>query len=387
MTVRTPDTNISNWRQWPQSQWAYQHLREILPTASVSSKNDRDGLPHTKNLDISAIELPGMDGAWGIKNLHSAGYTDSMVICHNGDIVHRWNAPNSNCENPHIVFSVSKSITACVAGILGHKGLLDVNAPVAEYLPEVKNSAYESCSVQHVLDMTVALDFDENYDEPVGDYLTYRLASGWNAVDQNNPGMNLGEYLVNIPGLREPHGDVFRYRSPNSDLLGMILQAASGQSFPDLLAALLWKPMGQNGESYITVDRAGLGRSAGGICVTIDDLARLGNMIANNGKSNEQQIISHEWIEDTLHNGNSKAWARGDMSTVLPGGRYRNKWYQTANTDNSIWAMGIHGQYLYINMARNVVIARTASQPQPVNDPVESAIIKSFELIAREISP
>ncbi|TIN50502.1 MAG: serine hydrolase, partial [Mesorhizobium sp.] len=84
----------------------------------------------------------------------------------------------------------------------------------------------------------------------------------------------------------EPHGQTFRYRSPNSDLLGLLLERASGQRFTDLVREKLWLPLGAVSEASIGVDMEGTARTAGGISVTPRDLARVGEMMRQGGVAN-----------------------------------------------------------------------------------------------------
>ena len=86
--------------------------------------------------------------------------------------------------------------------------------------------------------------------------------------------------------------------STNTDLLGWILERASGIRFADLLSDLLWRPMGAQCAAYITVDRLGAPRCAGGICTTSMDLARVGQLIVQNGRRDGKPIIPAAWIED-----------------------------------------------------------------------------------------
>src|SRR2546429_6960482 len=65
------------------------------------------------------------------------------------------------------------------------------------------------------------------------------------------------------PRLAEPHGETFRYRSPNSDLLGILLERASGLRFTDLLRDKLWRPLGAASDASVAVDMEGTARTAG----------------------------------------------------------------------------------------------------------------------------
>jgi CubicO group peptidase (beta-lactamase class C family) len=274
-------------------------------------------------------------------------------------------------------------VTAAVAGILAQNGVFDPDAPISEYVDLPEGSAYADCVVQNVLDMNVALDFEENYDSTAAEYTRYRRATGWNPVNQNEPVEGTESLIVGLKKSEHQHGDAFRYRSPNSDMLGIILERATGVPFARLMSEHLWQPMHARGEAYITVDYFGAPRTAGGICCTLADLARLGQLIADNGRNQAgEQVLPTAWLTEICEGGDREAWKRGDFVSTFPEGRYRNKWYQVGNEDQGIFAMGIYGQYLYINPRRNVVVARVASHPVPVDQPDKTDIMDAMQILA-----
>ena len=380
---RPPALGIHNWRDFPFSQWSFQHVNEIVPSAVIQIGNSSFEDPYA-TLGLDQCSELTMDGYTDLADFLQKTHTDGFIVSHNGKPVANWYAGHFKANHPHLLFSVSKSITATVAGILQHKGMLDVNAPVGDYLDVSSSSAYFDCTVQHVLDMSVALDFEEDYTKSATGYVKYRQASGWNPVDQNNENEGLRRFITTLKKNNDDHGKVFRYRSPNTDLLGMILASAGGSSFSSLMEQYLWKPMNARSLAFVTVDHHGDARTAGGICTTLGDLSMLGQLICDNGVNNSgQQILSTSWIEEIMHGGSSATWQSGDFAYIFPEGGYRNKWYQYGNADNAICAMGIHGQYLYINPTRNIVISRVASQPLPVNETIEPSVLKIMQDIAQ----
>ena len=121
-----------------------------------------------------------------------------------------------------------------------------------------------------------------------------------------------------------------------------------------------------------------LARGAGGICVTVDDLAKFGQLVLNGGAMGARDIIPANWIHDTLTRGSRTAWRKGDFGTMLPSGRYRNQWYQIGNREQCYMALGIHGQWLYINPDSSMVIAKLSSQPEPVDDNLDRRVLDVF---------
>jgi CubicO group peptidase (beta-lactamase class C family) len=112
-------------------------------------------------------------------------------------------------------------------------------------------------------------------------------------------------------------------------------------------------------------------------------MARVGEMVRLGGTGNGKQIVPENWIADLMRNGSQDAWQRGNMAYMLPDGRYRSKWYQTGNDHGAIFALGIHGQWIYVDPVSEVTVVRTASQPLPLEDEVDLAWIAMFDAIAR----
>ena len=382
---RPAGIDIGNWRQTPYNQWAFQHVRELIPTAAIPAVKIPQGkfAIALENFDRLQVDSPA--GFCRFTELLQQSHSDGLLVLHNGKIIYQWNAPHFDPDNPHILFSVSKSVTAMLAGILESRGMIDCDAPIVHYLPLVNNSVYGNCHIRHLLDMSVALDFEENYTDRNSEYMQYRIATGWNPVDQNKQGPGLESFLYSLKQSTEDHGHAFLYRSPNSDLLGLLLERVAGEPLAGLFSRYLWRPMGAQSDGYITVDPGGLGRAAGGICITLHDFGRIGQLFLDQGEMNGVQVLPTGWIEDTRHNGNQLAWNRGNYKHKLPNGNYRNQWYQIGDPDQCMSARGIHGQLLYINPTRSVVIAKLASQPAPLNDQMTTLMLSAFDKISQEI--
>jgi len=191
----------------------------------------------------------------------------------------------------HLIFSVSKSIAGTLGGILADQGKLDPEAAVLTYIPELKDSVYAKCTVRHLLDMSVGIEFDEDYLAVDGDIVWYRLSTGWDRGDGGEPATHLRAYLQTLKPDGTPHGHRFHYVSPNTDVLGWVYERACGMSYARIMAHYIWGPMGAEADAYITVDSHGAARAAGGICATLRDLGRFGEMMRNRGVSNGKQVV------------------------------------------------------------------------------------------------
>lgn len=358
---RRDQVTLANWRTAPFSRWAFQNVGELVPSAPVvaASTAPTEELRDLSWLLSETVSLPS--GEKRIGDFLDGSYADALTIMKGGKFIGDWVAPTMNFGEKHIAFSISKSMVAIVAGVLEDEGLLDPNAPVIDYLPETAGSAYADATVRHVLDMTVSLDIEEAYLDPESAFGRYRRAMLWNPGGGDE---GLFEFLCTLKRLPTPHGEVFRYRSPNTDLLGILLERVSGRRIADLMREKLWTPLGTTGEIAITVDREGTSRASAGISLTPRDLARVGEMMRNGGMARGRRVVSESWVEDTLTKGSHEAWQRSDFAPLFPKGRYRNKWYQTG--EGSFCGIGIHGQWLFVDPKNELVVVRMSCQPDPV---------------------
>jgi CubicO group peptidase (beta-lactamase class C family) len=376
------DVRLGNWRQAPWSAWSFRHVSELIPTARITATPGLAEEPPVDAPDLLGQEF-SLDGetitvADALRNTS----TDALVVMKSGRVVADFYAPNFTPQSRHILFSASKSVTAIIAGILHDDGVIDLDQTVPRYLPELKSSAYADALVRDVLDMRVSLDFEETYQDPRGDFARYRRAGLLEPAKPGATAETLIDFLCSLKKGAKEHNGPFHYASPNSDVLGLIVERASGQRFADLVTARLCQPLGATQDAYVTVDAAGSARAGGGFCMTPRDLARIGEMMRSGGRANGRRIVSEEWVRDTVTGTAAGAWSAGKLAEWLPGGRYRNKWYQTRAESDAFFALGIHGQWLYVDPRAEMVAAKFSSQPVPVCNDMKRWNLALFGAIA-----
>ncbi|TPN82626.1 serine hydrolase [Mesorhizobium sp. CU2] len=373
------DVRLENWRLSPLNRWSFQNAGELVPSVHIAAAPG--GAEPAKPLgDLLGEKVTLAAGPETVEAFLKRSDTDALTIVKAGKVAGDWSSPYMDFGARHIIFSISKSVTAILAGILEDEGAFDPQAPVTRYIPEAKGSAYGDASVRHVLDMTVSLDFEEAYLDPQSAFARYRRSTLWNPGGGSE---SLKAFLMTLQRLAEPHGQSYRYRSPNSDMLGILVERASGKRVGDLLGEKLWLPLGAASEMSVTVDMEGTARTAGGMSMTPRDLARIGEMMRQGGMANGRRILPEAWVRDTIASGGShEAWQRGTMAFLFPKGRYRNKWYQTGHDSGAFCGIGIHGQWLYVNPKAEVVIAKMSSQPEPVDDRLDEQVVAFFEALS-----
>lgn len=372
-----PAPELANWRQHPFNVKGFVELGNLIATQPIVAGSSTP-LPSGDPLDLASIAVDQDNAA----DLLAASNTDGFIVLKDGAVVSEFYGPAMSATTPHIIFSVSKSVTGALAGVLVERGELDTEAPVTRYVPELKASAWGDATVRQVLDMTVSVRFIEDYLDPKGDVARYRVAMDWNPPGVFPYEGGLHHFLSTLPKDQEPHGERFQYLSPNSDLLGWILERAGGATVAELLTRHIWLPLGAETDGFITVDRHGAARTAGGICVTLRDLARFGDMMRLGGRANGRQVIPADWVKDIATAGSEEAWRKGEMTGLFKQARYRSKWYIPLDRPGVLVAIGIHGQWIYTDRDAGVTIAKMSSQPLPVDDPLDLRLVAMFRAIA-----
>lgn len=378
---------LANWMTKPFNEWAFRNVRQVLPTANIRRSARSSQLPASLG-DLGHITFEGIDGKpTTLRDAVGQLEIDGLLVLHKGKTVWELYEHGHAPHMQHIVFSVTKSFAGTLVGILADTGKLDPDEPVTKYLPEAKESAYGSARIQHLLDMNVGIVFKEDYEAKDGDVARYRRAAGWGLNDKVGfPSPGLREYLMSLKPSGEGHGETFHYVSPNTDTLGWIIERACGKSLADAVQEYIWDPLGAEEDAYIGVDPHSFGRAAGGLCVTLRDLARFGEMMRNNGVAAGKQVVPRWWINDIQKNGNAAAWQRGGYLSLFPNGNYRNKWYTVELGRPAFCGIGIHGQYLYIDPEAEMVIVRQSSQAVSFDVPFDQMFLRACRAIGDGLS-
>lgn len=371
---------LSNWRKPPFNRWAFNHVSELIPSAFVRAGSG--GAPlEAAPFSLGDFGLSHDGRRMGFDEWLESTFTDSIVVMKNGKIAFETYAEGQDLAIPHIWMSVSKSILGLVAGVVVARGQLDVDAPIAEIVPELKRSAFADASVRDALDMRVGLKFDEDYHATAGPIIEYRKSHAWDPTPVGESPTDMRSFLATLTERDGAHHGRFHYTSPSTDVLGWVLERASGKRYWDLVSEALWRPIGAERDAYITVDRFGAPRCAGGFCATPRDMARIGRLFVTRGLCEGVQVVPESWIDDIVEFDGGGAWKAGDFFDLFDGApmHYRSKWYVLRGDRPMIFGLGVFGQNVFVDPAADLVIAKCSSQPLPLDKSFVSTTLAGVE--------
>ena len=375
-------TSTNFYFKYPNIRWAFHHLRELRPTSNIWRGKDAPSRLKCSPMDLGLIAFEDNKGKrTTIDEWQKNTYTDAMIVLHRGKIVYERYYAGMRPEQPHILWSVTKSFTGLLATQLSYEGLIDPSALVTKYVPELAGTAWEDATVQQTLDMTTGVAYREIYTDPKSEVYQYAYACGILPPPPNYTGaMAVTEFLKTLKKEGE-HGVKYQYRTVNSEVLGWILRRVTGKSFAELMSERIWQPMGAEQDAYVWVDAQGAELMGAGLNVTLRDLARAGEMLHRGGLYNGRQILAAETVSEIRKGGDIEKF-KGAYKDCREGYSYHNQWWISHNADGAYECKGIHGQFLHINPAAQLVIAKFSSHPVAGNCFTDPFNAKAFAAIA-----
>ena len=372
---------------FPKFRWTFSNSRQLGPTTNVSrGVGAASPLPRAERDDLDAITFTPLGKTEPMTWAQSLGanFTDGIVVLHKGRIVYERYFGALKENGQHIAQSVTKSFFGTIGEILVVEGKLDENAPVAKYVPELKDSAFGDATIRQLLDMRTGLKYSENYADPKAEIWDHVRAGG---VLPRPPGyqgpQSFYEFLQSVKKEGE-HGGAFAYKTVNSDALGWVIRRVTGQSVGQVLSERIWSQLGMEQDAYFSVDSVGTEFAGGGLNTGLRDLARFGEMMRNDGRANGRQIIPKAAVDDIRSGGDRSAFPAASYP-LLPGWSYRNMWWVSNNADGAYAARGIHGQTIYIDPKAEMVIARYASFPMAANGFNDPTSLPAYQAMANHL--
>jgi CubicO group peptidase (beta-lactamase class C family) len=313
-------------------------------------------------------------------------FTDGFLVLKDGRIRYERYGDGMTPATTHLLQSVSKSITGTVAGILVGDGRLALDMAVTDVVSELAGSSFEGATLRHVLDMRTGTRFDETYDNPDSDVRITEQVAGWRPPREGLGFRSVYEQIATLENAR-PHGEVFEYRSILTDLLGWMLERASGVRLADLISRELWSKIGAEHDAEITVHE-GIALPDGGICVTLRDLARFALLHMRGGQLESRRIVPEEWVMDTRHPDAEaiEAYERSDDFIEGAGWAYRNQWWVISPERGIATGLGIHGQFAYVNPPAGVVCVKLSTWPGALDQQKQDATLAACAAISAELA-
>lgn len=332
-------------------QYRLTHFHEIFTSREIPAlqpkANELGGdlrLPDTFEADNQTFDTAGY---------LASTYTDGLMVLVDGKQVLAQYYGDFTASSQHISWSLSKSIVSLLFGQAEEKGLISRQQIAAYWLPELSGYAYGDATMEQLLKMSSGIHFNEDYADPSSDInrlgktvvlesSIIKLLQGFDLSSERVP----GDYL---------------YVSTDTQVLAMALVRATGKSLTELTNEWLWQPLNMQQPGYWLVDSEGFELGFGGYNASLADYARLVDMVGNQGRWQDQEIVPLQYIASLQNN-----TANDPNNELLPGWRYGLHWWLP--DEQTVLGIGVYNQFLYSRnhtcndgTARRVTVAKLSS--------------------------
>lgn len=377
----------SSFFSFPKTRWSFAHIGELVPTARISrGSGPVADLPLALREDLDTVTFTplGRTDTMNWAQAFEAVYGDAILILHKGSIVYERYKGVMKPEQPHIAFSVTKSYFGTLAEMLIADGTIDETALVTRYVPELAGSGFGDATVRQILDMTTGLAYSEDYSDPAADIAKFSVAVGAAPAPPGYAGPRAAyDYLPTIPK-QGAHGEGFTYKSVNTEVVGWLIARATGKRPHEVLSERIWSKLGADHDASIMIDSAGSPFTAGGLNLTLRDMARFGETMRLKGRFNGKQIIPESVVAKMTAGGKQSDFAKAGYN-LLTGWSYKSQWWVTHNNHGAFNARGIHGQTIYVDPKAQMVIVRFASHPKAANANFDDISLPAYQAIAERL--
>lgn len=349
----------------------FHRLEQIFPAQRIAASTRPFQFPQGEALSVP--ETYSFAGA----NKQSSAFlqetqTSALVVIQDGQLRYENYWLTGGKDVTWISFSVAKSFVSALIGIAIDDGLIEsVETPITRYVPELAGSAYDGVRIKDVLQMSSGARWNEDYSDPDSDIMRYGAV--WAGAGSGS----FDEFTATLEREREP-GTYNYYNSTDTQALAMLVSRATGMSLSAYAEQELWQPLGMESAGHWITDKTGVEMAAGGMLVTARDYAKLGQLFLQKGRWQGEQIVSADWVKDSLvaDGAHLKASAHPDY----PMG-YGYQWWLPVSDVGEFAALGVYNQSIYVNPAKNLVIVKLSANADYGRTNDESSY-REFETIA-----
>lgn len=344
----------------------FQHTPEIQPTRKISSGQNTYQFLKEDNVTLSdGFQYEGK--FYASDKFMEDTKTSAMLVIKDDVIRYEQYFFGGNEDTLFSSNSMGKSFVSALMGIAVSEGYVgSVEDPIGKYIPEFVGTELEKIPIRACLQMASGINFDEEKD-----------MSGFSMRTlMGRPAMK----VISKYGVQEEPYTYRRYLSINTEILGQIIKNATGRGLADYMEEKLWKRMGAAHDAYWTLSN-GTELAMGGLSVSLRDYARFARLYLNNGSYNGEQILEKDWIRNSvdIRAEYSRPGSNYDAYNAIG---YGYQWWVPQGEQGEFMAIGVYGQWIYVNPSNRVIIVKTSADPNFMEKGYELKHVEFFRAVA-----
>ncbi len=310
--------------------------------------------PLPRQLRPLLAEIPGAGRTRDLEAWVRETHTTALLVIDGplgqGDLVHEWYADGVGPQTLLLGASMTKSVLAHLVGRAFTTGPLGLQDTVAQHVPELAESGYAACTVEHLLTMTTGTDWVEDHRDPEGP--ATRLLSCF-----AGSGARSRELLATMAA-QDPPGTRWVYSTADSQVLDWVRERATGAGY---FAALteLWQTLGCVRNAVVGVDAEDVPLAGGGLAACAEDWLRLAALQLT-GTAYGTRVLGHDWVRRSSTP--TAPWLEPGRlpSSVTTHAGFGYHWWPLSTDGVRATADGSRGQFGYVDRDRGVAVVKTS---------------------------
>ncbi|MBC8037711.1 MAG: serine hydrolase [Rhizobiales bacterium] len=364
---------VTMWDE-PYRVCSYRRVGEIYDSQRVARGTVVTPLPYGEQLDGITYTYQGKQRQ--LAHYFAKARTTGLIVLKNGRVVYEHYGYGANERSALTSQSMAKSMTSALVGFAIADGTIkSVDDPITDYVPELKTTGYNKVPIKAILQMSSGVLWREDYSASHSDSTEF-----FDRVMVHNSA-SIPEFLQTVQRGPIPPFGKFQYASIETNAIGELVRKATGKSLAAYLSEKIWIPLGMEGDATWSSD--GSGNEIASCCLNarLRDFARFGLLMAQKGMWQGKQLLPAKWVDEAT---------RPDRKQVKPGRLYdgypmgyQYQWWVFPGPDRAFTALGINGQFLYVNPSKNLVIVMTNVWKDWWIDDLESETYAIFDAFAQ----
>lgn len=344
----------------------FQHTPEIQPVKKITRGEEVFQFPREENI-VLADGFTFEDNFYVTEEFMEDTKTTAMLVIRDDVIKYEDYFMGGNEDTLFSSNSMGKSFVSALMGIAVSEGYVEsIEDPIGKYVPEFVGTSLENIPIRACLKMASGIDFNEDTDMSK---FSMRTLMGKPAME-----------VIAGYGVQEEPYTYRRYLSINTEILGKVITNATGYSLAEFMEEKLWKKIGAAHDAYWTLSN-GTELAMGGLSVSLEDYARFARLYLHEGNYRGEQVLPKEWVKDSMDI--SEAYAKpGANYDAYNAIGYGYQWWVPEGDEGEFMAIGVYGQWIYVNPTKSVIIVKTSADPDFMAKGYELKHVEFFRAVA-----
>lgn len=332
----------------------FRNIDRLFSTRIVENGSSVYALPD-RDKAITTLKIESNGRRYDLYDYLALNRVSGLLAIKDGEIAYETYQLGNTEKTRWMSMSIAKSITATLIGAAIKDGYISgLDAQLVDYIPALAGSAYEGVTVQQVLQMTSGAGWNETYTDRSSDRRALLEAQ----IAQAPGGML--EVMANLPRVATP-GSRWNYSTGETQVAAELLHAAIKRPISEYLTEKIWANMGMESKANWWLESPdGIEVGGSGFSATLRDYGRFGQFLLAEGIVNGEPVLPEGWVK------------RSSQPNVIDGEEieYGFMLWPEMNAEGSIHedafeAVGIFGQFIYVNPRENVVIVVWSARSKP----------------------